>query len=1134
MAKVLRLNTSGLSNDISDWGNSTKYSSKIIDSIVDPDGATSKKEITSIPSPFARIDLVKTAFKQVVTMANKDIENLNGKTIFHKMVSDSLDIAEILFKYENYSDKVKIIVWDRKKHLEELLNSPQNEHKIVGRTLDTFLKDDAPFYNFNQMERIYLLNYIGPDKPDSINIIGATSPVTLFFSSANNLDFVSKNIMFDGNDRPFDDEFKPLYKRDFELQKYLYYFRNSVQNFAKLFEDVFSYLQLNYSKLSFEQQKEIDTIDTIDATQIDSDFSQISIDAANSVEILGYYFHKQKDPSDLKSDFEILRTINEDVKNPLVLPIEPGIKYQDLKYTSQKWNKEFKAEFFDPLPINERRLPHVGIAYPYLTISDFLSDTLIRMPYKLNSEFYFSGNYQSNDAESYLLPVTDLFFNYFTANDLRSQMPDGKKMLEITNLASGASVTLRIPIKNDKYIEYRRLYFTGTKPDLASNSGAIISKSFGFGIVPFVSYPDTVTNKDYRFALFDKGEKDITLSVMNGLDEIPILSRSIRDKKAYDEFQNIAGCEIDVLKGNFDHVKVNIGTTSSGIIVPIFRNNAGAQNYTFAIDFGTTNTHVEYSIGGGVSHTFDVNANEIQLRKLHSDYLIDKNVFNKYFIDNLMPDCIIDEYTFPQRTAFSESKSIDYLKPTNVLADGNIPFNYEKAPKPTYNNILTNLKWSTRKNSNVQMKLYIENLCCLIRNKVLFNSYQCKLDDTKIIWFYPSSMSNAQRGRLQRIWEENYEAYFGNNMTNLISISESYAPYKYYTRKKVSASNIVTVDVGGGTTDIFVVEDNKPQLYSSFRFGANCIFGDAYNFDSDMNGFVQRYLDEIKDVIIHNEELDELLLTYKSIEEMKVSSDIITFMFSLSQNNSTKNIPQLDFSTRLSDDRQEKIILAIYYAALFYYVATTMKAARLKKPNAIAFSGNGSKTLKILTQDTKVQAKFIQLIFEKVYKEPYQTSEGFEVVMESQPKKATCIGGIMSVGATETIDDEIKKSLLGIDDTTFIDNKKTYGDLTDADKISVETSVSNFFQFFVELHTENRNFYEKNFDIDNLALDFVKKNYAIGLKDFLNSGINQRLEEEKGLGKGIIIEDTLFFYPLVGILNKLAREINKEFPLNND
>jgi hypothetical protein len=52
-------------------------------------------------------------------------------------------------------------------------------------------------------------------------IIGGTSPSTLFFTSANDLSFT--NIKF-GNDTLFDADLKPLYKRDPEYQKYIHHF----------------------------------------------------------------------------------------------------------------------------------------------------------------------------------------------------------------------------------------------------------------------------------------------------------------------------------------------------------------------------------------------------------------------------------------------------------------------------------------------------------------------------------------------------------------------------------------------------------------------------------------------------------------------------------------------------------------------------------------------------------------------------------------------------------------------------------------------------------------------------------------------------------------------------------------------
>ena len=92
-------------NTIKDWDISTAYGSTAINAITDPNGATNKKEITSIPSPFARMDLVKTAFKQVV-----DSKNLLGSTIHHKMVSDCFDIGEIFFNIDKYRDKIEIII----------------------------------------------------------------------------------------------------------------------------------------------------------------------------------------------------------------------------------------------------------------------------------------------------------------------------------------------------------------------------------------------------------------------------------------------------------------------------------------------------------------------------------------------------------------------------------------------------------------------------------------------------------------------------------------------------------------------------------------------------------------------------------------------------------------------------------------------------------------------------------------------------------------------------------------------------------------------------------------------------------------------------------------------------------------
>ena len=206
MAHVFRLYTAGGNDNIEGWNDSNGYGTKAISSISDPEGGSCKREITSIPSPFARIDLMKNAFRQVVE--SKDLDN--KETIYHKLVSDCLDVAEIFFNIEKLRDKFDIITWNKESSLKQLLEGGNPAHKQLGETLVMYLNQDAKAYNFDLLKNIYLLNYKGPDAPSQLNIVGATSPVTLFFTSANNLNYVSDHVRF-GNDKPFDSDFQPLY-----------------------------------------------------------------------------------------------------------------------------------------------------------------------------------------------------------------------------------------------------------------------------------------------------------------------------------------------------------------------------------------------------------------------------------------------------------------------------------------------------------------------------------------------------------------------------------------------------------------------------------------------------------------------------------------------------------------------------------------------------------------------------------------------------------------------------------------------------------------------------------------------------------------------------------------------------------
>ena len=134
MSKVFRLHQDN--NTLIDWQQSQPYSTNVINQIKDPNGATSRNEITSIPSPFARIDLVKNAFKEV------NVLGLDGNTIYHKMVSDSLDVGQIFFNYPKFKNLVNVVYWDKTNDLQGLKQSQIASHRVVGETLEMYMQQD--------------------------------------------------------------------------------------------------------------------------------------------------------------------------------------------------------------------------------------------------------------------------------------------------------------------------------------------------------------------------------------------------------------------------------------------------------------------------------------------------------------------------------------------------------------------------------------------------------------------------------------------------------------------------------------------------------------------------------------------------------------------------------------------------------------------------------------------------------------------------------------------------------------------------------------------------------------------------------------------------------------------------------
>ena len=688
----------------------------------------------------------------------------------------------------------------------------------------------------------------------------------------------------------------------------------------------------------------------------------------------------------------------------------------------------------------------------------------------------------------------------------------------------GVEVFLRIPVSGG-VIEYRRNYFENTSGEREKNVGGVIEKSFGLGVFPLVRCQQSAPH--YRVALFDMTNDNVTLDLFKGGDAVQVAKVMRR------ECGENCSVETYVLENkDFDRIVVNVRGCQA-VIVPKFKNETGQATFTFAVDFGTTNTHIEYSVEGEPSKPFDITENECQMQRLHVDYLMHKELGDS-FDNNFVPQIIEEgkEYEFPIRTAFAEFKDIEYDKSVYAIASGNIPFKYEKDVIPAYNVVKTDLKWSTKQRDRIS--LFIENLVFMMRNKVLLKGG--RLSNTKIVWFYPVSMTDSQKGQLQTIWNNLYGKYFGDNAAaNVTNMSESIAPYYFYKNSKGAKSNAITIDVGGETTDVYVVEDRVPRMLSSFRFASNAVFGDGYGWDADNNGFVKLYKAEIRRILNSNE-LKELKNAFEGILNKKESSDIIAFFFSLAGNKEVvnKDLKSLNFLQMLSDNKQLKYVFILFYTSIVYHVACTMKAKGLQAPLTIAFSGNGSRTLDVLSSDKKTLADFFGKIIGRVYEGKAPT---IDVIIEKQPKTATCKGGILwskerenramqepAKGQEEELRDDIKFDLLGCDASTTIENQTLSG-LNEDTKQHIVDEVLKFLAFAIDLNKDD--YYRDKFDADASIEDLINKLFTEeNVKEYLKEGIDRKRQELADMSAKDIIDETLFFYPLIGMLNELAREIS--------
>jgi hypothetical protein len=1085
MSKVYRLHEG---QDGTGWFISSPISKNQLETI-----KTEGKDVaTSIPSPFARIDLVKSAFRWVAD------NGIDGLTSQHKLVSDALDVAQLFFIYPKHKDRIKLVSWNPRERFEYLTNGENTRHKKFAQTLKVFWNQDSDVYNFGAVRRLYfLLN-------NSNQVIGGTSPSTMFFA-APDIRVVTSNLgIVCGHHVLFDNNFTPLSKRDDKSFIEYIFVLSKQPDFANLFPELYSYLNEVFKNLDADLQARIANLSPTaiggypPCPVLDNDM--------NRCEVLGIPLGiKLGDPVDIEtdSDFVIQSELSFEGLKPLILPHDRFANRWTYATKNVEWNPNNQIPYKNDFTAGSK-LPVQGDNYPWLSVGNFLEDKIIELPYVIDSR-----KYKTCGANKHLLPLTPVFFQYFKAENVSNY-------LNLTELAGGGiEAKLNIPVRGG-LITLKKTY----------HREDIMKMEIHLAVLPFLRTPNI--ELDYTLGLQDKRfnrSQELFIECYESGKKIKISQPVVRKQGEGNTIRSIY-----FRVKSFDGIRVG-SASLSGFIVPSMYPSVSNQQVTFAIDFGTTNTHIEYKSGLNAERAIDITG---ELPMWHS--LIDRREGGTNIADDNNYEREIfpyefnstTNYKFPFRTALTYNQDINFNEPVDVFTHANNFFLFEKLFYSTYLQLHTKLKWSnySKREDKILVESYIEGLMNIVLYKTLLLNGDPQT--TKIIWFYPVSMDTFEQGIFFEVWQKAYKKIFKTgNTTNIIAIPESIAPYLHYRTLYPGLS--LSIDIGGGSSDIAVFKNasNLPEFISSVKFAGNAIFGDgfqnsAFTNTSDNNGFVKSYTKTIEDAIGSNSNRKEILNDI--IEKRKDSADFSSFLFSLENEKDIK----CNYTDLLRQDRKLKLPILVFYGALIYYTANLLKKYRATEvPKNLLFSGTASKTIKII--DSRAGFPNISNLFKYIFNKVIGTEVAqLNIALAENPKEITCKGVLRADINENIINCPMVFWIGGNDDSAWstafnknidIPNTPFYRDLeTGANKTLIENSINHFYTlldgFFNSINLEG------DFGIDNSAYLKFKKMRALNIQDFLEQGIKAFYKSPDKH-----IEETLFFYPLIGILNKLAFEL---------
>lgn len=1062
---------------------------------------------TSIPTPFARIYLFNAAFQAVV---NTHGGAGKGSKSYEQLVSDCLDLLQFLFEKGN-DPELKLYDVNIPNLVSALQRSQYEQEKILGDSLE--IESKGEFEN----RSIMLIEYKGI-------LLGGTSPFTVVYTSPN----LRREIRSRGLESEFSsNDKKPFWsgqnlgmgQRNTDFRVYMTRLFDRYTNPAVGKLPFFQYLadnRIQCTPLSDEKYDELYPVIMNESGTLKTDICAISYNDA---------------PADLRNSDFLMRPTKACATPPLVLPaVFTGTAGDRWTYVDSEWDPQTRIIDADcNSEIASRRLPKNGadsshessVKYPWVSNCDFFYDNLFDLGFEVNTDKFYAPSFIENGKLkpfTFLLPIRRTWFRYFTIKDLEQN-------LRITRWTEDSiSFELVVPLTSNK----GRILLTREYKMANSDYRWIrMRQPVDLGVFPFYRienskdslHPDPrdCTRNEYSIYLYDSAGSARNEKLVPALTFLNVEADKIRDVVSESKVRtsNVAGKSTvynirydsqrhgDAELTRFDVIEfTNLDTASDGaVIIPKFRNVQSIGDTDrpgiFAIDFGTSNTHVSYwDYEKRCARPFEIVPEEQQMVLLNKP-VADSNQVIQYrlpeafgraprfneFLREFVPQIVGDErlikgVAYPVKTAFLDNpRTIDYNK---LFISGNIGYDIDSEDVALTQEFdyKTNLKWALQENrddvhARTRVELYCQQTLWMVKNLLVLRGLSNK--NVKIKYFYPESMIEDDKEMFKNAWDKAKKNVFENcgfTCDNVEPEPEAIVPFYSLLKQNgdIYSYNSVNVDIGGGTTDIFFFDrgmntGNEQGFDTSIFFAANDLWGVTFP-TGEHNGFVE-YMESQVDKITGHDDLKKL---YKNFIEKQNKASLASFFF---------KHEGFDFGSKIKNRKEFRYILFLHYASIVYYIKDMIDDIRKKDagvafPRILTFTGKGSEYIKLLTPDENNITLLTQCLF-SAFGLSRDELKDFRVQYPENPKTLTADGGVYRCQTDSRLQVSFVKSddiffgddgnsdkvctyqnicsdLIGFDNATS--ETITVGDLSTNGQVYKERIMNNFTHFIDAIFTD--------------------------------------------------------------------------------